>query len=91
MENKELIKKIKKMNLKDAFYEVVENGEYFISDLEELKSTCKHFIDDECYDVAMTILEGLNPNIEFYKYDWSCPDTPTPIETIQDLIDCIEG
>ncbi len=92
MDNKKLIKEIKRMKFENACYRVMEAGNYFLTSYEELQEYAKKKIDDFAYNCAINVLEALKEGCTFYKYDYSMGtlETPTPILTFDELIDLID-
>lgn len=85
-------KKLYTLNFLEAVNQIAEERDDLTS-YDTLKDFAKAKIDSDDIFVAIHILEALNKKqADYYNYDFCMGtlDTPTPIETLQDLADYCE-
>lgn len=83
--------KLKKMSFEEAVTEMDRTYDD-ISDRDRLVDIAKNALDEGNYGVVENIAKALREsNADWFNYDWTAGeyDTPTPIETKDDLEEMI--
>lgn len=86
-------KELYEMSFDDAIGELIYETEY-ITTYGDLKEFAKEQIDSDNLFLAIHILEAINNTYaQYYNYDYSmgAMETPTPLETLEDLEAFCEG